>query len=177
MQQERKESIIVTIWTVINNYRGISVLSASHKFLWNILLPRITPYAIEIIGEYQCRFRRNRSNVDLIFSTRQTLENKWDNSNEVYQLFIDFEKIYDSIKRESLYDIPIKFGGCTKKLGLIMICLDRTQSKVRIGNYLYFGFLIENLLKQEDALSSLLFNFKEKNSNLDWDLNLGSPDL
>ena len=31
-------------------------------------------------------------------------------NNEVYQLFIDFEKVYDSIKRESLYDILIKFG-------------------------------------------------------------------
>ena len=28
-----------------------------------------------------------------------------------YQLFIHFEKAYDSVKRESLYDILIKFGS------------------------------------------------------------------
>ena len=31
--------------------------------LSNILLSRMTPYANEIIGEYQCGFRRDRSTV------------------------------------------------------------------------------------------------------------------
>ena len=39
---------------------------------------------------------------------------KWENNKEVCQLFIDFEKAYDSIKRESLYDILIKFGVAKK---------------------------------------------------------------
>ena len=56
------------------------------------------PYANEIIGEYQGDFRRNRSTVDLIFSIRQILEKKWEYNKDVYQLFIDFEKAYDSMK-------------------------------------------------------------------------------
>ena len=68
--------------------------------------------------------------------------------------------IYDSIKRESLYDILIKFGVPKKLVRLIKTCLDGTQSKVRqIGNYLSSSFSIENGLKQGDALSPLLFNF------------------
>ena len=46
-------------------------------------------------------------------------------------LFLDFEKAYDSIKRESLYDSIIKFG-IPKKVRLIMTCLEGTQSKVSI---------------------------------------------
>ena len=38
------------------------------------------------------------------------LEKKWEYNKDVFQLFIDFEKAYDTIKRESLYDILIKFG-------------------------------------------------------------------
>ena len=38
------------------------------------------------------------------------LEKKWEYNKDVCQLFIDFEKAYDSIKIESLYDILIKFG-------------------------------------------------------------------
>ena len=49
-----------------------------------------------------------RSNIDHIFSIRQLLENKYEFNNEICQLFIDFERAYDSIKRE--YDIVIKFG-------------------------------------------------------------------
>ena len=48
----------------------------------------------------------------------------------------------------------------TKKLvTLIKTCLDGTQSKVRLGNYVSSSFPIENGLKQGDALSPLLFNF------------------
>ena len=66
---------------------------------------------------------------------------------------------YDSIKRESLYDILIKFGVPKTLVRLIKICLNGTQSKVRIGNYLSSSFPIENGLKQGDAFSPLLFNF------------------
>jgi hypothetical protein len=34
----------------------------------------------------------------------------WEYIKDVCQLFIDFEKAYDSVKREFLYDILIKFG-------------------------------------------------------------------
>ena len=70
----------------------------------------MTPYANKIIGEYQCGFRRNRSTVDHKFNIRQLLEKKWDYNKDVCHLFIDFEKAYDSIKRESLYDILIRFS-------------------------------------------------------------------
>jgi hypothetical protein len=56
-----KESIIVPIHkkggkTDSNNYRGISLLSTSHKMLSNILLSRLVPYIDEIIGDRQCGF-------------------------------------------------------------------------------------------------------------------------
>ena len=73
---------------------------------------------------------RNRSTVDHIFSIRQILEKKWEYNKDAYQLFIDFEKIHDSIKRESLYDILIKFGVPKTLVRLIKTCLDGTQSKV-----------------------------------------------
>jgi hypothetical protein len=45
-----------------------------------------------------------------------------------------------------------------KLIKLIKIRLNETCSKVRIGKYLFKSFLIENCLKEGDALSSLLFN-------------------
>ena len=69
-----------------------------------------------------------------------------------------FWKDYGSIKRESLYDILIKYD-VPKKIRLIKTCLNDTLSKVRIGNYLSSSFPIETGLKQGDALLPLLFNF------------------
>ena len=65
------------------------------KFFRTYFYPRMTPYENEIIGEYQCDLRRNRSTVDHIFSIRQILEKKWEYNKDVRQLFTDFEKAYD----------------------------------------------------------------------------------
>jgi hypothetical protein len=77
----------------------------------------------------------------------------------VHQLFIDFKKAYDSIKREVLYNILVEFGIPKKLVRLIKMCLNETYSKVRIGKLLSDTFPIQNGVKQGDALASLLFNF------------------
>jgi hypothetical protein len=77
----------------------------------------------------------------------------------VHQLFIDFKKAYDSIKREVLYDILLEFDTPKKLVRLIKMCLNETYSKVRIGKLLSNEFSIQNGPTQGDALSPLLFNF------------------
>jgi hypothetical protein len=49
-----------------------------------------------------------------------------------------------------------------KLVRLIKICLNEMYSKVRIGKYLSDNFPMQNVLKQGDALSPLLFNFALK---------------
>jgi sorting nexin-29 len=77
----------------------------------------------------------------------------------VHQLFIDFKKAYDSVRREILYNILIEFGIPRKLVGLIKMCLNETYSTVCIGKYQSDKFPVQNGLKQRDALSPLLFNF------------------
>jgi hypothetical protein len=74
-----------------------------HIFSNNIsiyLLSRLRPYIDEIIGDHQCGFRRNRSTTDQIFCIQQILEKKWEYNETVHQLFVDFKKAYDSVRRE-----------------------------------------------------------------------------
>ncbi|KAJ4428661.1 hypothetical protein ANN_25654 [Periplaneta americana] len=84
---------------------------------------------------------------------------KWEYEGTVHQLFIDFKKAYDSVKREVLYGILIEFGIPKKLVRLIKMCLSETYSRVRIGQFLSYAFPIHCGLKQGDTLSSLLFNF------------------
>jgi hypothetical protein len=105
-----KESIIVPVHkkddkTDCNNYHGISLLSTSCK-----ILSRLGPYIEEISGDDKCGFRRNRSTTNQIFCIRQILEKKWEYNETVHQLFIDFKKAYDSVRKEVLYNILIEFG-------------------------------------------------------------------
>jgi hypothetical protein len=48
----------------------------------------------------------------------------------VHQLFIDFKKAYDSMKREVLYNILVEFGIPKKVVRLNKMCLNETYSKV-----------------------------------------------
>ena len=81
LPEEWKGSIVVPIYkkgdkTDCSIYRGISLLSTTYKLLSNILLYRLTPYAEEVIEDYECGFRRNRSTSDHIFCIRQILGKK-----------------------------------------------------------------------------------------------------
>jgi hypothetical protein len=77
----------------------------------------------------------------------------------VHQLFIDFKKACDSVRREVLYSILFEFGVRKKLVRLIKMCLNETYNKVRVSRLLSDKFSIQNGLKEGDALSPLLFNF------------------
>jgi len=99
------------------------------------------------------------STIDHIFCIRQILEKKWEYNEEVHQLFIDFKKAHDSVRREVLYKILIEFRVPRKLVRLIKTSLTETHSRVRVGKNVSDRFLIRNGLKQGDALSPMLFNF------------------
>jgi hypothetical protein len=78
----------------------------------------------------------------------------------VHQLFIDFKKAYDSVRKEVLYNIFIEFGVPMKLVTLIKMCLNETYSNVRIGKHLSHSFPTLDGLKYGDALSPLLFEIE-----------------
>jgi hypothetical protein len=77
----------------------------------------------------------------------------------VHQLFIDFKKACDLVKREIPYNILLEFGIRKKLVRIIKMCLNETYSKVHVDKLLSDTFPIQNGLKQGDDLSPLLFNF------------------
>jgi hypothetical protein len=84
---------------------------------------------------------------------------KWECNETVHQLFIDFKKAYDSVKRKAFYNILIEFGVPMKLVRLIKMYLNEMYSKVCISNHLSDSFPIQSGLKQGDAVSPLLPNF------------------
>jgi len=77
----------------------------------------------------------------------------------VHQLFIDVKKAYDSVRREVLYNILIEYGISMKLVKLMKMYPYETYSTVRVGKNLFDMFPIRNGLKQERALSPLLYKF------------------
>jgi hypothetical protein len=82
---------------------------------------------------------------------------KWEYNETVNQLFVDFKKAYDSVRRKVLYSILLEFGVPMKLVRLIKMCLNETYSKIYVGKHLFVKFHVQNNLKQGDALLPLLF--------------------
>ena len=76
-----------------------------------------------------------------------------------HQLFTDFKKAYDSVRREILYKILIEFGIPRKLVRLVKMSLTETYSRIQVGKNVSYRFPIRNGLKQGDAVSPMLFNF------------------
>jgi hypothetical protein len=65
----------------------------------------------------------------------------------VHQLLIDIKKVYDSVRREILYNILIELLVPMKLVRLIEISLNETYSKVRIYTNFADNIPIQNELK------------------------------
>jgi hypothetical protein len=135
------------------------------KILSNILLSRLSLYIDDIIRDHQCWFRCNRSTTDQIFCIHQVLKMKWEYNETAHQLFVDFKKSYDSVRRQIMYNILIEFGLRIQQVRVIKMCLKEAYSEVGIGKHLSDNFPIQNGLKQGDDLSTLIFNFSLEYAN------------
>ena len=62
---------------------------------------------------------------------------------------MDLKKAYDSVRREVLFSIPIKFGIPVKLVSLIKMCLNETYNSVWVRKHLSDMFPIKNGLKKE----------------------------
>ena len=119
-----EELVIVPIYKkderiYCSKYRGILRLATTYTILSNTLLSRLTLYVGEIIGDHQYGFRRNRSTTDHTCYIRQILEKKWEYSEAVHQLFLDFIKAYGAVRRKVLFNILTEFGIPIKEVMLI----------------------------------------------------------
>jgi hypothetical protein len=69
------------------------------------------------------------------------LEKEWEYNETLHQVFVDFKKAYDSVRREILYNILIEFGVPMKLVRLIEMGLNEAYKEVRIGKYCFLLFL------------------------------------
>jgi hypothetical protein len=88
---------------------------------------------------------------------------QWDSASA----FIDFKKVYDSVKREVLYSILLEFGIPKKIVSDLKMCLNETYSKVHVGKLLSDTFSVQSGLKQADTLEYTIRKVQENQVSLE----------
>jgi len=89
----------------LQNYRGISILNTCYKIYSRILNTKLQNYSEIFIAETQNGFRKGRSCTDPTFCLNLLIEKRREFNLETHLLFIDYEKAFDNIKRQILFNI------------------------------------------------------------------------
>lgn len=142
----------------LNNYRGISLLPVTYKILSRLLLNRMEPLLDQHLGEYQAGFRKSRSCAEQIHNLKSVIAYAKSRSKKFVVTFVDFQKAYDSINRETIRNTLFEFGLDQKIVNLTCKTLENTISKVKFRGELSEPFQIATGVRQGDQLSPLLFN-------------------
>ena len=93
-----------------DNCPGINLLDVVGKLLARILQDRLKTIVDNVLPDSQCGFRTGRGCIDMIFVARQLLEKTIEHNSELYVLFVNLRKAYDSIPRDALWHVLEKVG-------------------------------------------------------------------
>ena len=102
-----------------SNYRGIMLLSVPGKVLNRVLLERMKEAVDPKLRDQQAGFRRNRSCADQIARMRIIVEQSLEWNSPLYINFIDYEKAFDSVDRETMWKLLRHYGVPEKIISLI----------------------------------------------------------
>ena len=140
-----------------NNWRGIMLLSTTSKVFSKIILNRLDAGIDPQLRNEQAGFRKGKSCSYHIFTLRQILEQSKEWNTTLYATFIDLEKAFDSVHRESLWRILRHYGIPSKIVNIIRMLYSDFKAKVICGPQLSESFSIKTGVKQGCILSPFLF--------------------
>lgn len=144
-----------------NNYRGLTLMPSISKIYTKILSMRIQEW-VELeqkISKYQTGFRVGYEVLDnlLVMKTliQKTLKMK---RSKLYCCFIDFEKAFDSVDRNLLWDKLIRMKMSPGMVEILKSIYKEPGCCVRINeNYVSDVFYTTRGLRQGCQLSAILF--------------------
>ena len=140
-----------------SNYRGISLLSVPGKIFNRVILNRLKNAVDPRLRDNQAGFRRNRSCTDQIATLRIILEQSLEWRTPLYVNFIDYEKAFDSVDRNSLWKLLRHYGIPEKIVSLIRKSYEGMSCRVVHGQYLTESFQVRTGVRQGCLLSPFLF--------------------
>ena len=150
-----------------NNYRGLALISQFGKILAKIIDTRLQDYC-ERVGindtANQFGFRRGKGIQEISFAARRIQEMAHKLGVDLFWVFIDLKKAYDTVHGPTLWKVLSKCGIPQHMIDIIelsKICIWHTtgmQACIKMNDVRTEKFNIEVGLRQGDVMSPTLFN-------------------
>ena len=143
------------------SYRGITLAPVTYKVYCTILNERLISWNEQhnIIVDEQNGFRKKRSTLDHLTTLTSIIETRKKARKSTYCAFIDFQKAFDTVNRDILWQKLQNVGIKDKLFASIRALYDKVMCTVRINGFSTDWFEVKCGLKQGCPLSPVLFSF------------------
>ena len=131
-----------------DNFRGITLLSVPGKVLNRIILERMKGEVDKTLREEQAGFRQDRSCTDQIAILRIIVEQSIEWNSSLYVNFVDYEKAFDSLDRETLWKLLRHYGVPMKLVNMIKNSYEGMSCRVIHDGQLTENFEIRTGVRQ-----------------------------
>ncbi|CAG9118026.1 unnamed protein product [Plutella xylostella] len=160
--EEWKEGLLVKVpkkgdKSNCNNWRGITLLSIVSKVMTRVILTRLSASVDKTLREHQAGFRKSRSCVDHINALRIIIEQCSEWQSDLYLLFVDFEKAFDTVRWSALWKALERKGIPMKIINLIRALYDNSSCRVLHSGKLSDPIKLRAGVRQGCLLSPTLF--------------------
>jgi len=142
----------------LKNYRPITMLNTDLKILSKILANRLKEVMPSIIKTNQVYGVKGRDIADTTISIKDTIRYINDKNKEGYIISLDFEKAFDRVEHEFLFDILKSFGFGGNFIKWIQILYKGAVTKIKCNGFLTECFKITRSIRQGCPLSALLYS-------------------
>jgi len=145
------------------NYSGISILNTCYKLYSKILNMKLQKYSQVFMTETQNGFRKGWSCTDPTFCLKLLIEKRREFNLEIHLLFTDYEKAFDNIQRQILFNILKSRHIPDTLLKAIVNIYTQNKILIKFNNKLSKLVEINKGVCQGCPLSPALFNiYSEK---------------
>jgi hypothetical protein len=143
--------------SLCDSHRGIMLLSIPAKILSKLLLERMKTEIDKKLRKNQAGFRAGRSCSDQIITLRIIIEQCLEMRKPCILNFIDYQKAFDSLDRNTLWKILAHYGVPKKLIDIIKSMYDNQNVKVLFKGKLSNSFIVITGVRQGCLLSPFLF--------------------
>ena len=123
-----------------------------------IIQARLQRVAEEVLPDTQCGFRTGRGCTDMIFCARQLMEKAREHNIKLYLLFVGLRKAYDSVPREALWKVLVKYGIPLILVNIIRSLHDGMRAEVIANSSTTPEIKVTNGFRQGCTITPTLFN-------------------
>ncbi|CAI5472184.1 unnamed protein product [Closterium sp. Yama58-4] len=141
----------------LNNYRPITLLNFAYKVLARVVADRMKSVLHMVISPEQYGFIPGRRLSDAVALVADIIEGAKNDKGDCYMLLVDFQKAFDSVSRDFLFQVLESMGFPEQFVGWIEGLHEGTTTKLLINGWLGEGVDVVSGVRQGCPLAPYLF--------------------